>query len=378
MAFYSNNIQVPYLYRNGNQVVPVSPLDNFLILNDLENYELEFYNVLDGTPLNSKKKITSFYSSLTELANSEKYLTTDHLIYSFKIDGLTYCYVSLDNSVRSNMNGLSLAHNRLDNLMRVLAKILESNPSTVVFFSESCRPSFIGNITQRKNEVSWLAMREKITTITSLEFLVEKRNNEDYSGLSFGISVWVTQLAKPFVSNYYSKELLDVGFGSVAIGIKSTSNKIVWGVHFPLDFKNSGEENHGVITMKNLIKTMVEYPGSICAFGDMNTIPGQIDKSIREAVLSSNQYRLILRSVNTFFGAFYDTIPIGQLGLGLGEPERINVIPTQLLDMDKNSQYKILEYVKSSSDKLEIESIIIEPKENYEKILSMDFISDEL
>jgi hypothetical protein len=334
-------LQQMYLHREGDNVAPVSPLDNFLILKELTEYRINIYNILNGECLDTKEKIDKFHTELIELANKNEYKTTDHLIYSIEIDTVVYLYVSLDNSVRSNMNSKSLAHNRLDNLLGVVKIILDNNPKTVVFFSESCRPSFNGGINQRKDEVSWLKMRRRIKEITGLDFLVEKRNNEDYVGLSFGISVWITELAIPHIDNYYSKELLNLGFGSVAVGIKSIKNKIVWGVHFPIDFKNTGDENHGAITMKNLIKLMNEYPGSVCALGDMNTIPGMINDSIRKVVKdNSDKYELLLDSDTlTFFGSYYDTVPISALGPN----------PLYLTDVPDERKYGILRYVGKRS-----------------------------
>lgn len=337
-----------YLYKNGENVVPSSPLDNILLSNDLKNYKISFYNIINGECLDTETKIDSFYNEITELAKSNKYLTTDHLIYSILIDDVEYIYVSLDNSIRSNMNSNSLAHYRLNNLLQVVKTILEQKPISVVFFSESCRPSFVGNINQRENEISWLRMRNTITDCTNLEFLVEKRNNEDYSGMSFGLSVWMTKQAKPFISNYYSKELIKLGFGSVAIGIKSNTNKIVWGVHFPLDFKNMNGENHGAITMGNLIKIMNDYPNSVCAIGDMNTIPRIITDEICKVVENNvNGYKLLLKDTLTFFGAYYDTIPISALNINSVDGNNNN--PIYLLDVPNYFKYKILEYINHNA-----------------------------
>ena len=98
--------------------------------------------------------------------------------------------------------------------------------------------------------------RDIIHNKTNLEFLFEKKNNEDIEEMSFGISVWYTLPAFESIKNYFSAELLNIGFGSVAVGIKTHTDKIIWGVHFPLDFKNKLDENYGAITMKNLIELM--------------------------------------------------------------------------------------------------------------------------
>lgn len=53
---------------------------------------------------------------------------------------------------------------------------------------------------------------------------------------------------------------------------------------------------------------MSEYKGSVCALGDMNTIEGNINDSIRQSI-ENTDYKLVLNNTLTFFGAFYDTIP---------------------------------------------------------------------
>lgn len=351
--------QVPYLVLNNvsGQMVPISALDNFLIQKDFKDYECEFYNILDGTKLNTRSNIWNFFKKITGLAKEKKYLTTDHLIYSICIDSVKFLYVSLDNSVRANSNSHSLANNRLENLMNVVSNIIKQDIQTkwVVFFSESCRPSFDGDMQNKSNEVSWLQMRELIHNITGLDFLTEKRNNEDYQAMSFGISVWTNMQNlsdipdQVQIQTYYSAELLDRGFGSVAVGIRLKTNKIVWGVHFPLDFKNISQnisENYGVITMKNLLKLMNSYPNSVCAFGDMNLIPGDISREIRNVVLTYNdnalqQYKLLLDDdTYTFFGAYYDTIPISTYS------DNTKYELVQLLDLNNMAKFKLMEYAR--------------------------------
>lgn len=320
-----------YLFRTGDNISPVSPLDNMLYHINCKEKKVRFYNYLNGDELNSRDEIDKFYEGLVKNAETGKYATTDHLIYCVVIGGVNFLYVSLDNSVRSNMNNMPLAHTRLDNLMIVLEKILTRIEKTIVIFSESCRPSFYGNITERKEEIAWLEMRKTISDRTNLQFITDKRNNEDLSSLSFGLSVWCTNDAYQCIDTYYNKSILDKGFGSVAIGIKLKSGEIVWGVHFPLDFKGKSSENLGAITMSNLIKMMNDYTGSVVAFGDMNTIPGDICQAIQNAANGSN-YSLLLDDVYTFFGSYFDTIPMKES------------LPF-LLDLDENKKYNLLNYV---------------------------------
>jgi hypothetical protein len=84
------------------------------------------------------------------------------------------------------------------------------------------------------------------------------------------------------------------------------SGQIVWGIHFPLDFKNSGLENMGAKAMIGLCQTMKTYRGSVLAMGDFNTIPGKILSSIVSTIPSDME--LLSWDFPTFFGAFYDTV----------------------------------------------------------------------
>jgi hypothetical protein len=79
---------------------------------------------------------------------------------------------------------------------------------------------------------------------------------------------------------------------------------IVWPVHFPIDFKGKGKDNLGAKAMKGLCALIKEHPGSI-AFGDMNTIHGEIEDSIL-SVVPEDMY--LDGSTTTFFGSFYDTV----------------------------------------------------------------------
>ncbi len=82
---------------------------------------------------------------------------------------------------------------------------------------------------------------------------------------------------------------------------------------------------------------MNEYPGSVCALGDMNTIPGMINDSIRKVVKdNSDKYELLLDSDTlTFYGSYYDTVPISALGPN----------PLYLTDVPDERKYGILRYV---------------------------------
>lgn len=329
-----------FIPNNKNKYVPISPLDNFLIKSNFTDYEINFYDIFDGAELNTDHKIALFYNKVTQNTINNIYPSTDHLIYSITIDDIKFVYVSLDNSAKSNMNGHSLAHTRLENLMTIVKNIISTHPKHVVFFSKSCRPSFITVQGETTDEISWLEMRRTICDITELTFITEKKNNEEPNGLSFGISVWCSHNVYHLIKNYYSLNLLDKGFGSVCVGIKLHSDKIIWGVHFPLDFKNIGNENHGAITAKNLCDVMDKYNGSICAFGDFNLIPGNVNDSVRDTVQNTG-YEFVLHDVLTFFGAYYDTI---QKSTFISEPTNLN-------DLSYYDKYKMLQYVLSPEHK---------------------------
>jgi hypothetical protein len=99
-------------------------------------------------------------------------------------------YVSLDNSVRANINGFSLvASNRLDRICKLVKTI---NPD-VVFFSEACRKSFEGGMDVQKNPVYWMDMRQTIIKITGMVYCCECANNFDEKQMSFGVAMFAKQ-----------------------------------------------------------------------------------------------------------------------------------------------------------------------------------------
>ena len=328
-----------YVSKDGTHVSPASALDNVLKAKTYDkDLHLQFYDIFDGSVLNSKEKIDTMMERLADRNENKQYETTDHLIYSIEINGFMFLYASLDNSVRSNMNAYPLAHTRLQNLMEVVSSIVsQSDNECAVFFSESCRPSFYGHPNERTNEVTWLNIRNTISGLTSLDFLTEKRNNDDFSGLSFGVSVWTTPGANSFIDKYFAHNILDAGFGSGTVGVQLKTGEIVWGVHFPIDFKNTGSENNCYKAMTSLQQVMDTYTGSVCAFGDMNTISGEMNDAVRLAVRNNGKYELMLSGVNTFFGAFYDTVD---------SVARSDVTWIPVSDQPEELRYKMLEQYK--------------------------------
>jgi hypothetical protein len=181
----------------------------------------------------------------------------------------------------------------------------------VIFFSESCRSSFDGgNLSDRKNEMSWFKIRQYIETqcdsSSSLHYLGECANNDDPNNMAFGVSAFCTKGYLELIENILPRRILTEGFGSGALGIKFTDGSIVWGIHFPLDFKGKGANNLGAKAMAGLCHLMKTQIGSICAIGDFNTIPGEITECIKDAIMPGMHF--IIENQLTFFGAFYDSV----------------------------------------------------------------------
>ncbi len=289
--------------------VPASPLDNVLHIRAAPSPVVTFFDFLTGEPLDTNNR-PNFYRVIIKNAHEKVYPTTDHLITDVEVGGFHFLYVSLDNSARSNANGHPL-YKRLGAICRVLNQILDSlGGKCIVFFSESCRPSFSGDVDHKENLTSWISMRRTIEETCDLRFLIEKRNNDDASDMSFGLSVFYTSVTANVIATYFTRNILSEGFGSAAVGIKLITGEMVWGIHFPLDFKGQGTDNLGHKTMVNLQKLMLEYPGSVCAFGDFNTIPGAITETIRQAI--QPEFEFVLDHTLTFFGAYYDTVPLAR------------------------------------------------------------------
>ncbi len=291
-----------------NELVPASCLDNVLRNKNAQNVVANLYDIVNGDSLTEENK-QNFYKLITEERKQKIYKTTDHLITHVFCENINWLYVSLDNSVRSNMNDEPL-FKRLFALCELVNKVISKfnkDESCIVFFSESSRMSFTGGMNNKLNIHPWFEMRNSIEKYCNLKYITEKRNNEDPSGMSFGISVFCSESAMQYIDLYYGVSILSEGFGSCAIGIKTVTNKIVWGIHFPLDFKGDGVNNQGYKTMKNLQKTMIEYTGSVFAFGDFNTVRGKCENAVCDAIDTEN-FEFIVKDELTFFGSYYDTI----------------------------------------------------------------------
>lgn len=303
------------------KVVPAGPLDNILFSKtNRHGIEACFYDFINGEIMTPETR-DKFYQLVVDNAVVQHYPTTDHLITHVRINALdvSFLYVSLDNSVKSNTNGLPL-HTRLPSICQVLNKIIKSlNNRCIIFFSEACRPSFFWNNSKFTMEefeskkkdiklISWEDMKKTISDICHLTYCAEQRTNKDDSDMSFGISTFCCEEVKNLIQSYHCHIIMTEGFGSSTVGVKMTTGEIVWGIHFPVDHSGKGAKNLGSKTMVNLQNLMKMHDRSICAFGDFNTIPGNIADAINQAI--SPEFEFMFQNELTFFGAFYDFIPV--------------------------------------------------------------------
>ena len=305
-----------------NLIVPCSPLDNVLSQGD---QSIKLFDPINGTLVYTDDNTiedawTNFKNILTKNTESKTYETTDHMItvVELKVGDETYdiMYVSLDNSVRSNIEGCPLKK-RIKNvcdLVNIVKKQLGKN--IVVFFSESYRPSFDGRVAfktnedgtseaswDKKDQMDWNDISKSISELCGVSYMGGKKNNEDE--LSFGISCFSTVTSGGL--NVSGHNILKEGFGSIAVVLEFQTGTKMAAIHFPLNFRGHGKENLGYKTMKNLLgfakESNIEF-----VFGDFNTVPGNIGDSIMLA-LEGEKYKFKL-DVLTFFGSFYDVIDI--------------------------------------------------------------------
>jgi len=110
-----------------------------------------------------------------------------------KVGKYNFLYVSLDNSVRANINGHPLKDHLPEFCDVITTFIIECGGECVIFFSESCRPSFDGgNLNDKKNEMSWFKIRQSIEKQCGLYYLGECTNNDDPCCMAFGVSAFCT------------------------------------------------------------------------------------------------------------------------------------------------------------------------------------------
>jgi hypothetical protein len=295
-----------YLNKNEDGLIaPTSQLDHLLVLEDeIKDVTLYYLSIFTGEVV-TKENYPELVKKVKENIANKVYETTDHLPMKVIHKGITYIYVSLDNSVRANTCGASL-YKRIENICDLLRDNI--NEKTVVFFSEACRPSFDGDDrVKRPNEVSWFQMRQTICQRLKLIFLGEKANNDDSNQMAFGVAAFATKSACELIHSVLPRQILFESIGSGCLGIKTIKGDIIWGIHAPLDFKGVEDRNLGVIGVRNLINMMKEHKGSCFAIGDFNTIPGPIAEVIKRTI--PDDMKMINNpDIMTFFAAFGDVL----------------------------------------------------------------------
>lgn len=99
---------------------------------------------------------------------------------------------------------------RLDALCKIINKIVSSlGDKCIVFFSESCKPSFLGTMDNKQHLVSWLSMRKKIEELCGFVYITESRNNENSNDMSLEVSVFSTKSAYEFIATYFLKNIFN-------------------------------------------------------------------------------------------------------------------------------------------------------------------------
>jgi hypothetical protein len=268
-------------------------------------------DTLDHVMYKDHKPTVTYYSPITGDIFSEdslkllikhveekNYLSTDHKPFTFIANNIKIAYISLDNSLRATNAGFPLFKSvRLAKICEIVNKM----DADIVLFSEAIRKS---------EDTTWLEMRRFISEQTGLEFCLESSNNFTPSCMSFGIACFAKSNILKDINYIQAHRLLEFEpdrgcFGSGCIVIELKDGTTLIGCHFPVDFKNEGENNNTVRAMISLIKLCDSFGDKIVyAFGDMNTIPGIINTSLN-VVLSSSNWKLT-NDRHTLYAAFFD------------------------------------------------------------------------
>ena len=293
----ANTISYHYV-ENDQKYCPVSTLDHTLCFKD-NLVEPRFFSFLDGSEI-TNETMPAFLERVTKDAQENRYENTDHLFTLIEVGSVSFLYVSLDNSVRANSNGHPLS-GRLNNICDAVAMCLEKLERCVVFFSESCREF---------PNVSWFKIRQTISERCGLKYLGECANNEDACSMAFGISAFCTEACVDLIYAILPRHISTFEFGSGSVGVKLVTGEIVWGIHFPIDFRRTGDENSQFKAMTGLVDVMRKHEGSVAAIGDFNTIPG--NPIIGTVGAIPDDMEMLGWDLPTFFGAFYDVIPAGR------------------------------------------------------------------
>ena len=295
------------LIKADNGFVAVSRLDHVIpgLNSTLTDADVAFMQPIGDAVELTHENEDAFYLEMRKRATERIYTTVDHLpIRVVCASGLTVLYVSLDNSFRANQNNHALTR-RFDAILEMLRSLFKGRDDVLLFFSEACRYSVDIVDGKDENRHEWMHFQRRLVADLNLCFLGEKPNNEDASGKSFGLAAFAKPKTYAKVDKVLPKQLITDGLGSVALGV-NVAGDIFWAVHFPLDFKNSGADN--AKTMASLCKAMDEHPGTMCAIGDFNTIPGKIEEVMRAEMARAGKKFLREDGVPTFFGAYFDMV----------------------------------------------------------------------
>lgn len=295
-----------YIPNANRKYCPISILDHVLCFKN-NKPTVKFFS-----PFDSKEITETNFSNLLEEArgriNSNIYTATDHLIIYIKVDDVGFLYVSLDNSVRATSSGFPLKGDRLNGICQIINGCLSeiNDPEVVVFCSEACRMSFDGNIQNKQNIVMWSTLADIISRECGLTYLCASANNHDNSNMSFGIAAFCKGNRDSFIRGIITDRILSDEIGSGAVGITLLSEKIIWGIQLPFDFKPDITKNRAVDAMIGLISIMRSYGGSFCAIGDYNTLPGLVTKNILSMV--PDDMELTHWNFPTFIASFFDFV----------------------------------------------------------------------
>jgi len=319
MAIFSKETnQLYYVTKDSKgNLIPASWLDHVVCPTD-SNLLIRYVSPLDGKLLDDET-CRDYLNDVVKITENNVYLTTDHIIMcvTAKItngEDIHFVHLSTDNSVRANLNDKPL-YSRIENITRLIKIIIAQlgEHSRIVFcLNEVGRPSMDGKSIQESSVImEWLCLVKVIESCTGLTYYNTYTNNP--SLMSFGVAVFTHNIPN---MNVIEKQLLPIEElsdgniigGCICLGME-IENLLVWVTHFPIDFKGVGEASKTFQVASKLLNLFSEYPQSTFAFGDFNTIHGNMSDAY---LLALSQYPMLQSHVPKFFtfaGAYFDSIP---------------------------------------------------------------------
>lgn len=302
------------LIDNKSKPIPLDNLDGIVIQPEF-NHEIKIkkFSVLDGSEIIDENEELL---KLRKNIDNEYYHSTDHffilltiIIKKSKFNLLTseyhdqeinHLFVSLDNSVRSNINNEPLFL-RIGNICNALKNVLRQIDNCMIYFSESYRPSFMGkDLNTSQQIVRWAEIKRILEKKLKINFIEGRKNND--GELSFGITAFSFG-NNIGLTDHFSIGLNKTKFGSACIVVEYHGIRVIF-IHFPLDFINENEKNENYITACELFDIMDYYKCSV-AFGDFNLVPGNPKNGFMRAIEEKNK-KLIPIDGNTFCGSYFD------------------------------------------------------------------------